>query len=481
MTKFNPVTPRIVERLKGIVGEEHVLTSPEDLARYGLDEIEERYSRLPEVVVKPRRPEEIAAIMRLANEELIPVTPRGAGTGLSGGAIPVYGGIVISLERMNEILEIDPDNMMVTVEPGVVLGDMMRAVEAQGLFYPVDVSTLESCHVGGNVAENAGGARAVKYGITGHWVYGLELVTPTGEIVRLRGKRIKDVTGYNLLQLVVGSEGTLGIVTKITFRLTVKPKHVLDLLVPFDSLELAVAQVLGLLREEQGLSAIEFMDSLSVQAAERYLNLSLPYHDCEAHLLIQVDGMEEEVVWQAGERVYKRLMEAGAKEVFVADNRITREKLWRARREIAEALKALNRYVSVEDIVVPRSEIPEMAHRLRELSREYDLEVPLYGHIGDGNLHPTPVSGDRDEETWIRDLEAFLADMFKAVRGLGGNITAEHGIGIKRREYLPLCAEPVEIELMRAIKEAWDPNGVLNPGKMFPGDTFSVSGLPKLR
>ena len=468
MMDFNRVTPKIVDRLRTIVGEEYVLTSLEDLTRYGLDEIEERYRSLPEVVVKPRTPVEIAAIVKLANEERIPITPRGAGTGLSGGAIPICGGIVVSLERMNEILEIDLDNMMVTVEPGVVLADMMRAVEAQGLFYPVDVSTLESCHVGGNVAENAGGARAVKYGITSNWVYGLELVTPTGEIVRFGGKRIKDVTGYNLLQLVVGSEGTLGIITKIVFRLTVKPKHVLDLLIPFDSLEIAVAQVLGLLREEHRLSAIEFMDSLSIRAAEQYLNLSLPYDDCEAHLLIQVDGMEEEGVWQVAERVYKKLVEAGAKEVFVADNRITREKLWRARRNIAEALKALNNHVSVEDIVVPRSQIPEMARRLRELSRAHELEVPLYGHIGDGNLHPTPVSGDRDEDTWARNLEAFLKDLFKTVKELGGNITAEHGIGIKRREYLPLCAEQAEIELMRAIKEAWDPNGILNPGKLFP-------------
>jgi glycolate oxidase len=267
---------------------------------------------------------------------------------------------------------------------------------------------------------------------------------------------------------VVGSEGTLGIITKITFRLTVKPKYVLDLLIPFDSLENAVTQVLGLLREESSLSAIEFMDSLSIKAAEKYLNLTLPYDDSEAHLLIQVDGMEEEGIWQAAERVYERLTAAGAKEVFVADNRLTREKLWRARRNIAEALKALNNYVSVEDIVVPRSKIPEIARRLRELSQIHDLEVPLYGHIGDGNLHPTPVSGDRDEETWIRDLEAFLFDMFKAVKELGGNITAEHGVGIKRRKYLPLYVEPAEIELMKAIKRAWDQNWILNPGKIFP-------------
>lgn len=466
--RFNRVTAEVIEQLKEIAGEDYVLTSPEELKKYSIDEIEERYCSLPEVVVKPRTPEEIAAIMKLANEYKIPVTPRGAGTGLSGGAVPVYGGIVLSLERMNEILEIDLDNMMVTVEPGVVLADMMRAVEAHGLFYPVDVSTLESCHVGGNVAENAGGARAVKYGITGHWVYGLEMVTPTGEIVRLGGKRIKDVTGYNLVQLVVGSEGTLGIITKITFRLTVKPKYALDLLIPFESLEDAVAQVLGLLREELSLSAIEFMDSLSIKAVEKYLNLVLPHDDCEAHLLIQVDGMEEAGVWQAAERVYERLTAAGAKEVFVADNRLTREKLWRARRNIAEALKALHNYVSVEDIVVPRSEIPEIVRRLRELSRTHDIEVPLYGHIGDGNLHPTPVSGDRDAETWFRDLDAFLSDMFKAVKELGGNITAEHGIGMKRRKYLSLCAGKAEIALMKAIKKAWDPNGILNPGKVFP-------------
>ena len=466
---FNKITPEIVDRLRETVGEDYVITSPEDLEKYGLDEIEARYRHTPEVVVKPRTPEEIATIMRLANEYQIPVTPRGAGTGLSGGAVPVQGGVVLSFERMNEILEIDTDNMMVTVEPGVVLADMMRAVEAKGLFYPVDVSNLESCSVGGNVAENAGGARAVKYGITNHWVYGLEMVTPTGEIVSLGGKRIKDVTGYNLVQLVVGSEGTLGIVTKIIFRLTIKPKYVLDLLVPFDTLGTAVAQVNKLLREEHGLAAIEFMDNLSIQAIEQYYNMALPYDECEAHLLLQVDGMEETDVWRTAERVYQVIKEGGAKEVFVADNRITREKLWRARRNIAEALKALNNYVSVEDIVVPRSRVPEMAHQLRELSRMHDLEVPLYGHIGDGNLHPTPVSGNRDEEDWVRDLEAFLVDMFKSVKGLGGNITAEHGVGLKRVTYLPLVLEEAEIKLIRAIKKAWDPNGILNPGKILLG------------
>ncbi|MEM2058085.1 MAG: FAD-linked oxidase C-terminal domain-containing protein [Thermoproteota archaeon] len=466
--QFNLVTQRVIEHLKKIVGEEHVLTSPEDLARYALDEIEERYRSLPEVVVKPRTPEEIAAIMRLANEERIPVTPRAAGTGLSGGAVPVYGGIVLSLERMNEILEIDVDNMMVTVEPGVVLGDMMRAVETEGLFYPVDVSSLESCHVGGNVAENAGGARAMKYGLTGQWVYGLEVVTPTGEIVRLGGKRIKDVTGYNLVQLLVGSEGTLGIITKITFRLTIKPKYVLDLLIPFDSLEVAVAQVLDLIRQEIHLAAIEFMDSISVRAVERYLNTRLPYSECEAHLLIQIDGMEEGAVWEAGERVYHRLMKGGAKEVFVADNRFTREKVWRARREIAQALKAFYKHVSIEDIVVPRAQIVKAVQYIRELSDRHRIETPVYGHIGDGNLHPTPVCNERDEQTWERDLEAFLIEMFRIVHNLGGSLTAEHGVGLKRIKYLPLVMSKTEIALMQAIKKAWDPNGILNPGKVIP-------------
>lgn len=470
MLIFNAVNKKIIERLKNIVGEEHVLTSPDDLFRYALDEIEERYRSLPEVVVRPRTPEEIAAIMRLANEERIPVTPRGGGTGLSGGAVPIFGGILLSLERMNQILEIDVENMMVTVEPGVVLADMMRAVEAKGLFYPVDVSSLESCHVGGNVAENAGGARAVKYGLTGHWVCGLEVVTPTGEILNLGGKRIKDVTGYNLIQLFVGSEGTLGIITKITFRLTVKPQYALDLLVPFDSLENSVAQVLKLLREEHRLSAIEFMDFLSIQAAEKYLNLKLPHDDCEVHLLIQVDGADEEEVWRVAEKIYQILVKSGAREVFVADNRITREKLWRARREIAEALKTLYRHVSVEDIVVPRAKIQEAVWRIRELAHLHRLTVPIYGHIGDGNLHPSPVSDELDERAWIQNLEGFLTDMFRVVSEMGGNLTAEHGVGLKRTKYLHLVMSKAQIELMRAIKKTLDPNGVLNPGKVVPID-----------
>lgn len=227
-----------------------------------------------------------------------------------------------------------------------------------------------------------------------------------------------------------------------------------------------------MLREERGLAAVEFMDNLSIQAVERYYNMSLPHDDCEAHLLLQMEGVEEEV-WRAAERVYRLVKENGAQEVFVADNRITREKLWRARRSIAEALKASYDFISVEDIVVPRSRIPEAARRLRELSRLHRLKVPLYGHIGDGNLHPTPVSDDRDEETWVQDLEAFLTDMFRMVRELGGNITAEHGIGCKRTRYLPLVLEEATIELMKAIKKAWDPNGILNPGKIFPKKVVS--------
>ncbi len=462
---YSPVTPALISRLEEVVGEGYLSTAPDDLEKYGLDEIEERYRRSPELVIKPRTTHEVAAIVKLANQYSVPVTPRGAGTGLSGGAVPSCGGIVLSLERMDEILEIDLDNMMITVEPGVVLADMMKAAETQGLFYPVDVSTLESCHVGGTVAENAGGARAVKYGLTGRWVYGLEMVTPTGEIVRLGGKRIKDVTGYNLIQLVVGSEGTLGIVTQITFRLTVKPRYSLDLLAPFDELDQAVALILDLLRREQSLVAMEFMDDLSVQAAERYLNLSLPHDDCRAHLLLQLDDMEEAAIWQAAERVYEQLSKGGAREVYAADNRLTREKLWRARRNIAEALKAQNHYMSVEDIVVPRAQIPSMASRLAQLSRKHDLVVPLYGHIGDGNLHPTPVSGDRDEKTWGRDLDAFVSDMFSAVRALGGNITAEHGVGLKRIKYLSLTTGEAEMSLMESVKNAWDPKGILNPGK----------------
>ncbi|MGC9529621.1 MAG: FAD-linked oxidase C-terminal domain-containing protein [Candidatus Bipolaricaulaceae bacterium] len=451
---YQPVTPQLVSSLEEIVGAGYVATAREQLDKYGLDEIEDRYRRLPEAVVKPRTAQQVAAVMRLASRHRVPVTPRGVGTGLSGGAIPACGGIVLSLERMDRILEVDPDNMMVTVEPGVVLADMMRAVEARGLFYPVDVSTLDSCHVGGNVAENAGGARAVKYGLTGDWVYGVEVVTPTGELVRLGGKCVKDVTGYDLLRLLVGSEGTLAVITQITFRLTVKPRFVLDLLAPFDVLDHTVALVLDLLRREHGLAAVEFMDCPSLRAAEDYLNLTLPHHDCQAHLLLQLDGMDEDAVWGAAERVYERLAGGGAREVYAADNRLTRERLWRARRNIAEALKAQNDYVSVEDMVVPRARIPEMVRRLGELAGRHNLSVPVYGHIGDGNLHPTPVSGGRDEQSWAQALDAFLGDMFRVVRQLGGDLTAEHGVGLKRGKFLPLVSDEVHIGLMQRIKQA---------------------------
>ncbi len=462
----------ILEALRGIVGDRHVLAGePEELERYGHDEIADpRYARMPEAVVRPKSAAEIAAIMKLANARGFPVTPRGAGSGLSGGAVPVCGGIVLSLERMNRILEIDPENMMIEVEPGVVTNEINERVRPLGLFYAGYPMSLETCFIGGNVAENAGGGKAVKYGVTGRYVAGLELVTPTGDIVRLGGRRVKDVTGYNLLQLMIGSEGTLGIFTRITLRLLPLPKAAVDLLCLFESPEAAIAAVPKITTRSGVVpTAIEFMDEPSFRAACEYLNESLPYDRAGAMLLITVDGADSAEVARSSDRIGEECLEAGAVEVYVADNPTTSERLWKIRRNIAEAFKVISPDQSLEDIVVPIAAIPKMVRALQELSEKYGVAIPCYGHAGDGNLHATPVMNPEwSREKWRRVLPALLEEMYATAAELGGTISGEHGIGHKRREFMPLVLDPAALELMRAVKRALDPNQVLNPGKILP-------------
>ncbi len=469
--RYESVTEKTVADLRGIVGAKYVIFGDsEKLSAYSHDEVaEEQYAHMPEVVVRPRTAGEIAEIMKLANRERIPVTPRGAGSGLSGGAVPVAGGIVLLCDRMNDVVEIDRENMMVVVEPGVVTNDINDAIRAEGLFYAGYPMSLETCYIGGNVAENAGGGKAVKYGVTGRYVTGLELVTPTGEIVRLGGKRIKDVTGYDLIRLLIGSEGTLGIFTKITLRLAPLPKATVDLLCLFTTAEAAIAAVPKIMTAGGIIpTAIEFMDRTSVQASCDYLNETIPYRDAGAMLLITVDGPERAQVEREYETIGEMCLSAGAIEVYVADNYTTSERIWRVRRNIAEAFKVISPHQSLEDIVVPIAAIPKVVAALGELSARYGVQIPCYGHAGDGNLHATPVMNpDWTLEQWHKTLPALLTDLYKLTGALGGTISGEHGIGHKRKAYLPLVMDEVVVGLMRAIKRAWDPNNVLNPGKIF--------------
>jgi glycolate oxidase len=469
--QYNEVTPRIVEQLKAIVGERFVIAGdPEKLEPYSHDEVPDRaYAHMPEAVVRPESAEQIAAIMTLANRQHIPVTPRGAGSGLSGGAVPLHGGIVLLVDRMNRILEIDPDNMMVVVEPGVVTSEIHEHLRPYGLFYAGYPMSLETCCIGGNVAENAGGGKAVKYGVTSRYVVGLEVVTPTGRIARLGGKLIKDVTGYSLVQLMVGSEGTLGIFTKITLKLLPLPKANVDLLVLFDTPEAAIAAVPKVMTGAGIIpTAIEFMDRTSVHHACQYLNETIPYETSGAMLLITLDGEDEATVERAYEAVGEQCLAAGAIEVYVADNKTTSERIWRVRRNIAEAFGAGCPHQANEDLVVPPAAIPQLVAGMEALAATYGVPIPAYGHAGDGNLHTRIAKPDEMElEPWKRLLPKILHDLYALTAGLGGKISGEHGIGHKRKQYMPIFVDEASLEMMRAIKRALDPNNVLNPGKVF--------------
>ena len=468
---YNRVTEAIVSELAEIVGEGALITDPERMEPYSHDEVAEpEYAAMPEVVVRPRTAEEIAKIMQLANREKIPVTPRGAGSGLSGGAVPIYGGILLSVERMNEILEIDEENMMVVVEAGVVTNEINEQLADKGLFYAGYPMSVETCFIGGNVAENAGGGKAIKYGVTERYVIGLEMVTPTGEILRLGGKRVKDVTGYNLVKLMVGSEGTLGILTEVTLKLLPLPKFVADLLVLFPDVKSAIGSVPKLMTMGGIIpTAIEFMDQLSARTSCEYLNEHLPYQEAGAMLLIEVDGTDEEMVEREYATIGELCFENGAMEVYVADNATTRERLWSVRRNIAEAFKVISPHQSLEDIVLPPAGIPDIMPELERISEKYGVQLPCYGHAGDGNLHATIVKDPEDSmEEWEQKQPEALHDLYRATLALGGTISGEHGIGSKRKkDYTELVADEAEIAFVRKIKRAVDPNNVLNPGKIF--------------
>ncbi len=467
--QYNKVDRDVLARLTAIVGEQYVVADEEKMEPYSHDEVAEKdYAHMPEVVVKPATAQEIAAIMKLANEKLIPVTPRGAGSGLSGGAVPQYGGILLSVERMNAIIEIDTKNMMVVVEPGVVTNEINEKVQEHGLFFAGYPMSLETCYVGGNIAENAGGGKAIKYGVTERYIVGLEVVTPTGDIITMGGKLVKDVTGYNLRMLMVGSEGTLGIITKAIIKLLPLPKAKVDLLALFPDVQTAI-NVVPKIMTEGGIipTAIEFMDQLSVHTACDYLNEHIPYQQAGAMLLIEVDGTSEDVVEREYDTIGNLCMDNGAQEVYVADNYTTQERLWNVRRNIAEAFKVVSPHQSLEDIVVPTAQIPDLMPAIASISEKYDIQIPSYGHAGDGNLHSTAIKNPKHTmDEWKEMLPHVLEELYTATRDLGGTISGEHGIGSKRKKYMKLVCSEAEIAYMRAIKLAVDPNNVLNPGKI---------------
>ncbi|NHM27467.1 FAD-binding protein [Desulfofundulus sp. TPOSR] len=466
--RYNRITAGIIDELKSIVGEANVVVDPEKMEVYGRDEVSEAmWQHMPEVVVKPENARQISEIMKLANRELVPVTPRGAGTGLAAGAVPMLGGIVLSLERMNRILEVDKENLFMVTEPGVTTGEVQRTAQAEGYLYAGDPCSADSSFIGGNVATNAGGNKAVKYGTTSRHIYGVEVVLPNGDIVTLGGKCVKNVTGYDLVHLMVGSEGTLGIVTKVYLKLMPLPQYVADLLVPFDDIEKAI-NIVPTIMTHGGIipTCLEFMDNLSIKAAELYLNQQLPYGDAAAYVIVEVDGNSERQVQEDYETIGKLCLENGGLEVFVADNKSTQERIWKARRCYAEALRMISPVYCMEDIVVPVSQIPRALEAINRIAEKYRIKIPCCGHAGDGNIHATLLRENRDEHSWHEVKEKVLEEMYRVVYDLGGNLSGEHGIGAKRKDAMARFMDPVQLNMIRSIKKALDPNLILNPGKV---------------
>jgi glycolate oxidase len=464
---YSRVRKEHIDELRRLVGGNNVLIDSEDLEPYAHDEVVGLRAN-PEVVVRVTSAQQVSDILKLAQRERIPVTPRGAGYGLSGGAVPLDGGIVLSLERMNRILEIDEENLMVTVEPGVIVGDLHRAVEERGLFYPPDPASLDSCTIGGNIAEGAGGPRAVKYGVTKDYVCGLEAVLPSGEIIHSGGKLVKNVTGYNLIQLLVGSEGTLAIVTRIILRLIPKPKVQIDLLVPYDAFAGAADTVSDIIAHRIVPTTIEFMERDSVLAVERLLHKEVPHDDAAAHLLIQLDGNRQEAVDEDAEVVGQLCLEHGARDVFVARDTRTSDRLWEARRMIIDALKNESPVNHMEDVVVPRAEIPALLAGIKEIAAQRSVRIVCFGHAGDGNVHVNVLKDSLSDTAWPDLVRVTREAIYSLTLSLGGTITAEHGIGATRKKYLDWALDPAQIEIMRSIREVFDPHRILNPGKIFP-------------
>ena len=450
-------------RLRDAVGAAAIRTDPASRQVYGEDALGQGHP--PDLVVLPGSTAEVAAVAALCSAHRVPLVVRGAGTGYTGGAVPTHGGVLLSMERMNRILEIDEANLLAVVEPNVITGELQRAVERVGLFYPPDPASLDRSAIGGNVAECAGGPRAFKYGTTKRYVLGLEAVLPTGDVIHTGSKAVKNVVGYDLTQLLVGSEGTLAIVTKITLRLVPKPPARATLLGLFDGIDSAVAGVGALIRRRAVPAAIELVDADSLHAVHEYLGHRIVPREAGAALIVEVDGSAPAVEDEIG-RVADACVEAGAVGVVRAETDSEREQIWSLRRQLSLALKATGLLKINHDVVVPRGRVPDLFALVAALKREHRLRVACFGHAGDGNIHVNMMVAPGDEEERSRARQAERA-LFEGVVALEGSISGEHGIGFAKAPYLGIELSPEEIALMKRIKRAFDPNGILNPGKIF--------------
>ncbi len=463
---FNVLTADLIAELAAIVGATNLLQSAEDLERYSRDETEDlRF--LPEVVVKPGTTDELSSLMKLCNEHRLPVTPRGGGTGLSGAALPVRGGVLVSMERFNKIIGIDERNLQATLESGVITQVFMDAVAQKGLLYPVDPSSKGSSMMGGNLAHGAGGPRVVKYGTIREYVLNLEVVLPTGEIIWTGANTLKYASGYNLTQLMIGSEGTLGIITRMVVKLIPRPAYNLLMLASFPGNEQACAAVSSIFRAGVVPSALEFMERRGVEWVIEYDRIPFDLKaGTAAFLLIEVDGDNMDVLLSDCEKINEMLELNGCTDVLFADSSAQKEELWRMRRVLPVSVKS-NSVYKEEDTVVPRAELPRLIQGVKEIGSRYGFESVCYGHAGDGNLHVNIIKADMSDEDWNTKLKQGIAEIFELTVALGGTISGEHGIGLVQREFMPIKFPELNLNLMRGIKQVFDPKGILNPGKIF--------------
>ena len=450
---------------KEIIGANYVLSDNQSILNYSHDETED-LSFPPEVVLKPVNSAEISKILKYCNLKKIPVTPCGARTGLSGGSLPVFGGVSLSVERLNSILEIDERNLQATVQPGLINQVFRDAVESKGLFYPPDPASKGSCSLGGNLAENAGGPKAVKYGVTKDYVLNLEVVLPTGEIIWTGANVLKNATGYDLTALMIGSEGTLVVITTIVFRLIPLPTKDITLFVPFSSVEKACEAVSAVFRAGIIPSALEFIERDAIDWTLKYTDLKLQINDdVKAHLLVEVDGNDMDILYKDCERIFEVMEGFECGEILLADSESQKNKIWKLRRSVAEAVKS-NSIYKEEDTVVPRAELAKLLKGVKAIGRDYGFQSVCYGHAGDGNLHINIIKGEMSDEGWNTKLTLGIREIFELTHSLGGTLSGEHGIGLVQKDYMDIVFSEKAMDLQKGIKNLFDPNGILNPGKI---------------
>ncbi|MCD6310427.1 MAG: FAD-binding protein [Candidatus Eremiobacteraeota bacterium] len=463
MSEYGKLTPGIKDELRKIVGDKYYHESPEEHVAYAYDASAYRFK--PDLILRPRTTDHVRRILKVASRERIPVVPRGAGTGLTGGSIPLKGGIVLAFTAMDLILKIEPENLIAVIQPGIVTADFHRAVSKYGLFYPPDPASLETCTLGGNVAECAGGPHCLKYGVTRDYVLGLVAVLPDGTVFKTGTDVIKNVVGYDLTRLLIGSEGTLAVITEITVRLIPLPKSTRTILAYFDKSHTASKGVSKIIAEGILPSTLEFMDETSIRAVEKFAGLGIP-PEVEGILLVEVDGDPGGVIKSADE-IIKILNEIGSLKIEQAEDEKMREKLWHGRRSIAPALGQAAQFKLDEDVVLPVSLVPEGVAKIKEISKKHGIPVAIYGHAGDGNLHVNLLLAGMEKEH-MDGASEMLKEIYEYICQKNGAISGEHGIGFLKAPYISMGLDPTALDLMKKIKKIFDPGEILNPGKIFP-------------